>query len=62
MRTIFDEFANADIQMSQYVRNTKEMARIEVLYFLDKGNTVRKILRSSQQKETVFYDKGVADD
>lgn len=62
MRTILDEFAYADVEMSQYVRNTKEMAKIEVLYFLDKGNTVRKILRSNRQEEKTFYDKGIADD
>ena len=62
MRTLYDDFVNADIELSGYVRATKEMAKIEVLYFPDKNDVVRKILRSSKQEEKTFYDKGIDED
>jgi hypothetical protein len=62
MRTLLDEFIHADIEMSSYVRSTKEMAKIEVLYFPDRDEVVKKILRSNLQKEKCFYDKGLDED
>jgi hypothetical protein len=62
MRTLYDDFVNADIELSCYVRAKGETARIEVLYFADKNSVVRKILKTSMQKEIMHLDKGISED
>ena len=56
MRKWISELINADVDLTSYVRNKKQIAKLEVLYYPEENEIVRKEIIISHQEKRKIYD------